>query len=84
MLAMRKRLRIPTDMNHAEIIANAEKGIRLMRNAQPGRADMETRKALKAEACGYLDAFTAVQTWPKVYRDAVRRIEDSILNGYSI
>jgi hypothetical protein len=70
-------------MNLAQILANAEKGIRLMRNAQPGHADMETRKALKTEACGYLDAFAAVGAWPQAYRDAVRKIEDSILNGYS-
>jgi hypothetical protein len=70
-------------MNFAQILANAEKGISLMRNAQPGRADMETRKTLKTEACAYLDAFAAVKSWPKSYRDAVRKIEDSILNGYS-
>jgi hypothetical protein len=70
-------------MNLDTILANAEKGIRLMQQAQPGRADMETRKTLKQQACAYLDTFAAVGAWPKAYRDAVRAIEDKILNGYS-
>jgi len=72
-----------TDIEKQAIIANAEKGIRLMCAAQPGRADMQTRKALKAQACAYLDTFAAVKSWPQAYQDAVRKIENSILNGYS-
>jgi hypothetical protein len=74
---------IDQPINLAQILTNAEKGISLMRNAQPGRADMQTRKKLKTEACAYLDTFADVKSWPKSYRDAVRKIENSILSGYS-
>ena len=72
------------EKNYLETISGAQKGIRLMRNARPGCADMETRKALKSEACILLDKFAAIKKWPAQYRQAVREIEDSILNGYTL
>ena len=72
------------ETNYSEMISSAQKGIRLMRSARPGCADMETRKALKSEACVLLDQFASIKRWPAQYRQAVREIEDSILNGYAL
>lgn len=62
--------------NLEQIIGNAEKAINLLRGAQPGSADMETRKARKQQANEYLAQLVAVKRWPASYQQTVRNIEN--------
>lgn len=66
--------------NFAQIIVNAEKGVALLRGAQVGSADMETRKSRKVESSELLKPFVAVNTWPSAYQAVVKSIENEWFN----
>lgn len=66
--------------NYEQIISDAEKAINLLRGAQPGAGDMETRKSRKAQANEYLAVFVAVKRWPSAYQQVVRNIENEWFN----
>jgi hypothetical protein len=66
--------------NFDQIISNAEKAISLLRGAQVGAADMETRKTRKQQANEYLAQLVAVKRWPAAYQQIVRNIENEWFN----
>lgn len=66
--------------NYETIISNTQKAISLLRGAQVGSADMETRKSRKEQANEYLKEFVAVKRWPEAYKQIVRVLENEWFN----